>query len=88
MYRKSRKVKVDFDYSIYGKTGEKVPKNRENMDFESRKILELKIVADVKDILENDKIEEMDSDELEEKLSEMTELSKQFRHVHVEIKSK
>ena len=32
-------------------------------------------------------LKEMDSDELEEKLSETTELGKNFRHVHVEIKS-
>ena len=87
---KGRKVKVDIDYKVYGNTGEKIPIIREtatNMDLESRKILELKVVADLKDILENDEIEEMDSDELEEKLGEMSELSKTYRHLHVEIKS-
>ena len=90
MYRKSRNVKVDIDYKLYNKYGTKVPIVRETvstMDLDSRKILELKIVADLTEVLENDDKTELNSNELEEKLAEMSELVKSYRHVHVEIKS-
>ena len=90
MYRKSRKVKVDIDYKQYHKYGTKVPIVRETastMDLDSRKILELKLVADLNEVLENDDKTELNSNELEEKLIEMSELVKCYRHVHVELKN-
>ena len=90
MYRKSRKVKVDIDYKQYHKYGTKVPIVRETastMDLDSRKVLELKLVADLNEVLENDDKNELNSNELEEKLIEMSELVKSYRHVHVELKN-
>ena len=53
MSRKSRACKSDFDYKVYGKTGEKIPKTRDsaNMASEEKKLLELQIFDDIKNIL-------------------------------------
>jgi hypothetical protein len=90
MYRKPRKAKVDIDYQLYHKYGTKVQVVRgtaSTMDLGNRKLLELKIVADLTEVLENDDKSELNSNELEDKLAEMCELVKNYRHVHVEIKS-
>ena len=91
---KPRKCKIDFNYSIYSKTGVKVPIERaapSNMDdqkqLEEKKLLELQIFDDIQDIYDTHALDGVDGlEELEEVLEEISLLTRKFRHIHVELK--
>ena len=90
---KPRKCKIDFNYSIYSKTGVKVPIERaapSNMDdqkqLEEKKLLELQIFDDIQDIYDTHALDGVDGlEELEEVLEEISLLTRKFRHIHAEL---
>ena len=90
--RKDRKCKIDFDYKVFDDTGVKISKNRDfvNMSgnmLEEKKLLELQIFDDIKNIYDTNLLNEMETvEDLEEVLAEVSLLNKKFRHVHVELK--
>ena len=88
---RTRKCKVDFDYRVYNETGVKVPKDRSSVKMasplEEKKLLELQIFDDIKFIYDTNVLDDIDSVEyLDEVLSEVSDLTKRFRHIHVELK--
>ena len=77
----SRKSKIDIDYGIFHKTGEKIPKNRRKiieMDLKEKKVLELKILSDIDEFFANSEFDAT-SEEHNESLEEITKLSKEYR---------
>ena len=91
MSNRTRKQPKNYrlDYSIWSKIGEKVYKTREDIsEMDSTKQLQLREMqckGDIDDHLELYKVEELtDINEVEEALSFIGELGKEFRHVHIE----
>ena len=57
------------------------------MASEEKKLLELQIFDDIKNIYDTNNLEELETvDDLTELLEEISLLNKQYRHVHVELK--
>ena len=88
MSENQRKTKIDIDYKVFHKTGEKVLKSRDNaMD---AKYVHLKAKKIKGDILEHFNLYEIDElenvDELTESLDIILNLSKEFRHLHVDLR--
>ena len=92
---KSRKVKVDFDYGIYNKHGIKIPKDRNSLEtvpkmgetLDDRKLKEMQIFDDIQEVYDTGIIDNVESvEELTDILNETTILSRQYRHIHVELK--
>ena len=89
--RRTRKGKSDIDYRVYHNTGEKVSIDRtsEKMasPLEEKKLLELQIFDDIKYTYDTNLIAEIEGvEELGDLLIEISDLTKRFRHVHVELK--
>ena len=81
------------DYKIFHETGRKVVisggKISKNKMATDEKIVEMKIVADIKYTLGVYTLEDLISgDDIEEGLTVISGLGQQFRHIHVELKNK
>ena len=91
--RRSRRSKSEFDYKIYHTSGVKIPivRDSDKMADEDRlkekKLEELLIHDDIQYIFDTNVAEDMDSIELMEVLEEISRLNKDYRHIHVELKS-
>ena len=88
---RTRKCKIDFDYRVYNETGEKVPKDRSSVKMasplEEKKLLELQIFDDIKYIYDTNVLDDIECvEDLDEVLREVSDLTKRFRHIHVELK--
>ena len=89
MTDRGRRAKVNIDYNIFHKTGEKVLKieKMEGSDLNEKKIVELQISEDILEIFNIYNINELDSvDELSESIQLITDLAKKYRHIHVDLK--
>ena len=88
MSENRRKTKIDIDYKVFHKTGDKVSKFRDKaMD---AKYVQLKAKKIKGDILEHFNLYEIDElenvDELTESLDIILNLSTELRHLHVELR--
>ena len=87
MSGRSRRAKIDIDYHLFHNTGEKVPKKRETMDLKEKCLLELQIKEDLSESYLIYDIKDLESkEELVEGMGVISELGKNYRHVHVELK--
>ena len=89
--RRTQKGKSDIDYRVYHNTGEKVSIDRtsEKMasPLEEKKLLELQIFDDIKYTYDTNLIAEIEGvEELGDLLIEISDLTKRFRHIHVELR--
>ena len=95
--RASRACKIDIDYKRFHLEGVKIPRGRRSVDgnsskmsvdnLEDRKMQELQIFNDIQEVYDTNIIGDAESvEELTEVLDEISILSKQYRHVHVELK--
>ena len=90
MCDQNRKTKLDIDYKIFNKTGEKVLKSRrsEKMALSEKKLKELKVRGDIQEIFDTCAGDDLETvDEITENLEEMNRLGKEYRHIHIELKS-
>ena len=91
-----RKAKVDIDYRLFHKHGKRVPKDRSSTVTplsisatmgESLKTLELQISEDIEAILESEsELENLDLEDLSDKIIEMNSVLREFRHIHAQLK--
>ena len=76
------------DYGTFHRTGEKVYKQKQEseMDSKSLKIKEKQIVDDIDEFFFLSSLEEMDtSDEVQNALDSIAQLSKEYRHLHIQL---
>ena len=86
-----RKAKKDIDYKVYHTIGRKVLKERKSVVMNTAQerliITEKACVEDISDFFETNELNEVDNvEDLAEYLSTLAELSKDFRHIHAELK--
>ena len=103
MSDRNRIAKVNIDYVVYHRTGDKVLKSRSNsleiaesvmeqpqdkMALNEKSILELQVVEDLTESFLIFDLEDLETkQELTEGMEQISELGKKFRHVHVELKN-
>ena len=103
MSDRSRAAKLDIDYKIYHRTGEKVLKSSSNPPGITEKVIEqpidpgtlnekivseLIVAEDLKEFYLISALTDLETkEELVEGLEQISELSKKFRHMHVELKN-
>ena len=83
--------KERFDYKTFHETGRKVVlgKKTSNIEMDTEKIMELKIKADIDHVLGIYVLDDLVSgDDISEGLNEISNLSQNFRHIHVELRNK
>ena len=91
--RRSQRCKSDFDYKVFHQHGVKVPVFRDSAKMgdedhlKEKKLEELIICSDLEYIFDNNSVNDMDLVELEDTLEEISRVAKDYRHIHVELKS-
>ena len=91
--RRSQRCKSDFDYKIFHQHGVKVPVIRDSDKMgdedhlKEKKLEELIICSDLQYVFDNNSVSDMDLSELEDTLEEISRVAKDYRHIHVELKS-
>ena len=80
---------MNLDYTIFHKTGKKVENfKREKMDVDEKRNKELLISEDIDEFFRIYELDELDAvDELNESIEFVTELSNNYRHIHIELKN-
>ena len=89
MSDRERAGKRDIDYSIFHKTGKKVDKNRNNMDEVRRekRVKELQLRDDIDEAFTLYALTDLENeDEISEGIAQISELGREYRHIHVELK--
>ena len=88
MYRRSTsKTKIDIDYQIYDKTGERVLKSRNKIDKKNTQIKVMQIKGDILEHFDLYAIDTLETaDDLTESVDVILQLSTEFRHLHVELR--
>ena len=86
--RRSNPELYSLDYGTFHRTGEKVYKLREESDMDSKtlKIKERQIVDDINEFFLLSSLDELDSaEDIQEGLDTIAQLSKEFRHLHIQL---
>ena len=89
MSDRERAGKRDIDYSIFHKTGKKVDKNRNKMDEVRRekRVKELQLRDDIDEAFTLYALADLETeDEISEGIAQISELGREYRHIHVELK--
>ena len=91
MSRTPRTCRLDLDYKVYHETGKKVLKEKQNLVMstvaERAVISEKCCVDDIEDFLETNQLDEVDDvEDLTEIINCVSEIAKQYRHCHAELK--
>ena len=86
--KRSNPELYSLDYGTFHRTGEKVYKLREEADMDPKtlKIKERQIVDDINEFFLLSSLDELDTaEEIQEGLNTIAQLSKDFRHLHIQL---
>ena len=91
MSKTPRTCRLDIDYKVYHETGRKVLKEKQKVVMstvaERAVIIEKGCVEDIEDFLETNQLDEIDEiEDLTEVINNISEIGKQYRHYHAELK--
>ena len=91
MSKTPRTCRLDINYKVYHETGRKVLKEKQKVVMstvaERAVISEKGCVEDIEDFLETNQLDEIDEiEDLTEVINNISEIGKQYRHYHAELK--